>query len=129
MSSVSYCTSLCFIEISFFYYYYFPKENDKHTVTLIRGQPSLTRLQASCQKKKIECSTTEKNISRTPQERKKNVTKLFLFIIQRVLQDPSETATILPLLPFKPQATQYYPGYQSTVPVKLQCFYGVKIRS
>lgn len=72
---------VCFVEICFFFY--FPKENDKHTVTLIRGQPSLTSLQASWRKKKIECSTTEKNISRTPQERKNNVTKLFLFIIFR----------------------------------------------
>ena len=74
MSSVSFCTSLSFVEICFFFYY-FPKENDKHTVTLISGQPSLTSLQASCQKKKIECSTTEKNISRTPQERKKKCYK------------------------------------------------------
>lgn len=118
---------VCFVEICFFFY--FPKENDKRTVTLIRGQPSLTSLQASWRKKQIECSTTEKKyFSHSSRKKKQCYKAIFVHHIQRVLQNPSETATFLPLLPFKPQATQHYPGYH-TVPVKLQCFYGVKIRS
>ena len=52
-----------------------------------------------CQKKKIACSTNEiEKILALLQARKKNVAKLFHHS-RETLQNPSKTATILPLLP------------------------------
>ena len=53
-----------------------------------------------CRKEKIACSTNEieKKILALLQARKKNVAKLFHHS-RGALQNPSKTATILPLLP------------------------------
>ena len=52
-----------------------------------------------CRKKKIACSTNEiEKILALLQARKKNVAKLFHHS-RGTLQNPSKTATILPLLP------------------------------
>ena len=56
-------------------------------------------LQALGRKKKIACSTNEKEKnSCTAASKKKNVAKLFHHS-RGTLQNPSKTATILPLLP------------------------------
>ena len=53
-----------------------------------------------CRKKKIACSTNEieKNSCTAASKKKKNVAKLFHHS-RGTLQNPSKTATILPLLP------------------------------